>query len=257
MVPGFPPRFTAFRDLHSILTAAPRLSHPTARSLVALWLQRSRGYDAAWCFPSRRAAKGIAELSWGSIFRGLRGNASFATIPARAIAADGGAEAGRQPRSAIAPWQQGCNSRDGRGVERKPLQRRLRIPTCAVRLRRERHLLPRTRLSGASGFQLSARRRKRVTTRSYPTVEGPERRLASPGLYFLPRHFFRLWLEALTSVSTRFSAPSTPSTLLSPPLRTTIQSVCRRVCGLKRVAEFVAAHPEALESGLTVPYACC
>ncbi len=91
----------------------------------------------------------------------------------------------------IAPWQQGRRSRDGRGVGREPLRTTslestrqapaagaafiCRVPGCEAPLG-----LP----------EFPQRRRERVTTRSTALVEGPERRLASPGLTFSQQFSF-------------------------------------------------------------------
>jgi len=120
-LPKFSTAIHSFRRFTQHLHSAAAIFPPHSASAVALWIQRNRVYDAAWCFPARRAAKGIAESSWPSDF-GTCGNASFAAVTARAIAAGSGANSDPSRVLHRLLGNRVRRSRDGRGVGREPLR---------------------------------------------------------------------------------------------------------------------------------------
>ena len=153
--------------------------------------------------PGSGAAKGIAESSWRTASR-VCGDANRAAAR-REKSQPTAARKSTPSRSCIAPWQQGRRFRDGRGVGREPpatgaeSSGRSASANCAA-LR-----LPGFRKGGGSESPHAVLR----------TVEGPERRLASPGSKFQTA-FSRLWLEELTSAVFR-SFPQRPA-LRWPPM---------------------------------------
>ncbi len=133
-------------------------SIPTARALFLVttppWLLHS-SYNAIVQTTLRGASRlgrrrKALQSSVGGRYSGFAVTQTLPAAPAREIAADGGSGIRNPVGSCIAPWQQGCCSRDGRGVGREP-------PATDQS--------PRSPLD-AQTPRFPQRRRERVTTRS-------------------------------------------------------------------------------------------
>ena len=166
--------------------------------------------NAAWCFPAREAAKRQLQDGVVGSFR-AGGNAGLTSGDGASNRSRRRCETPDSSSFCTSPWQQGAGKRDGRGAEREPSRT---------------DQSPRSSLAVCHHpFAASAASRMRSTVRApkfpqggggesphaaWPSVPGPEKRLAPPGLFIL-NTFFVLWLEGLRSFHPRF--PSLPQVI--------------------------------------------
>lgn len=213
---------TSIHKLPAICTAYPQCSlrflFRTAAACCTLSLTQ-RCIRRCVVLPGSNSGERHCTIQQVCGFR-LCGDAKFCYGTARAIAADGGGESTLPQGYASPPWQQGRRLRDGRGAERKPpaTESTYQAPVVGViRLQRV-----------VRAPRFPQWRRERVTTRSAVHCCRPGEAAGFSGPDFHQPFFFCLYLEALTSVSAAFSAPSTVSTLRSPSVSNTIQTVLRK-----------------------------